>query len=136
MSFLLDTNVVSEPRKPTPHSDVISWYRRVASRDLFISALVVGEVQRGIEHRRRRDAEQALALQTWWDSTLSDFGDRVLPVTGAIAAVWARLTVPDPLPIIDGLMAATALVHGMTFVTRNPADVERTGVELLNPFAP
>lgn len=136
MSYLLDTNVVSEPTKSSPDGNVLRWYEQVFPQDLFISALVVGEVQRGIERRRRRDPEQASALQVWLDAMRLEYGERMLPVTDVIAATWGRLMVPDPLPIIDGLMAATALEHDMTFVTRNVADVARTGVRLLNPFEP
>lgn len=136
MSYLLDTNVVSEPTKRSPDSNLLRWYERVSPQDLFISALVVGEVQQGIERRRRRDPDKASELQGWLDGMRLDFGERMLPVTDVIAARWGRLMVPETLPIIDGLMAATALEHGLTMVTRNVAHFERTGVPVFNPFEP
>ena len=98
--------------------------------------LVVGEIRQGIERLRRRDPSQAAVFETWLATLRRDYADRILPVTVQIADEWGRLNVPDPVPAIDGLLAATARVHGLTLVTRNTADVARTGVALLNPFAP
>ena len=98
--------------------------------------VVLAEIRRGIELKRRADPEQAAALDRWFAQMRSRLGDRCFLSTSSIAEVWARLNVPDPLPLIDGLLAATAKVHGLTLVTRNVADISRTGVPLLNPFSP
>ena len=134
MSFLLDTNVVSEARRPAGHPGVRAWLGSVPAADLFVSVLVVGELHRGVEQLRRRDAPQAAALEAWLLRLVADYRDRVLPVTAAVADEWGRLNAPDPLPVVDGLLAATARVHGLVLVTRNTADFARTGVRLLNPF--
>ena len=134
MRYLLDTNVVSELRKPNGSAAVKKWFESVAPEQLFLSALVVGEIRQGIERLRRRDPEQAAVFQGWLATLQTDYADRLLPVTAEIAEEWGRLNVPDPLPVVDGLLAATAKIHGLTLVTRNTADVARTGVPLLNPF--
>ena len=134
MSFLLDTNVVSELRRREPNQEVTSWISSVRATDLYLSALVVGEIRNGIERLARRDRVQATAYDKWLADLLDLYGDRIVPVTAEVAEMWGRLNVPDPLPIIDGLLAATALVHDWTLVTRNTADVLRTGVRLLDPF--
>ena len=134
--YLLDTNTVSEARKPRGNVHVKSWLAAASAGDLYLSALVIGEIRRGIERLRRHDPAQAAVFEAWLAALLRDYADRILPVTAAIAEEWGRINVPDPVPAIDGLMAATAKVHNLTFVTRNTADVARTGVRLLNPFEP
>lgn len=134
MSFLLDTNIVSETRKRRGNAAVKSWIASVHPEDLYLSVLVVGEVRRGIEQLRRRNAEEARVLEAWLASLRRDYAGRLLPVDGDVAEMWGRLNVPNTLPIIDSYLAATALVHGLTLVTRNVADVQRTGVPILNPF--
>lgn len=134
MSFLLDTNVISEARKPRGDAVVKAWISSVESEELYLSVLVLGEIRRGVELLRRTDPTQANAYELWLQSLTSDHGGRVLPVTLEIAEEWGRINVRDYLPVVDGLMAATAKVWNMTFVTRNTADVERSGVRLLNPF--
>jgi hypothetical protein len=135
LSFLLDTNVLSEVRKQqNADACVTAWLRSVASADLFTSVLVVGEIRRGAERLRRRDTAQAMLLDEWLTTLKQQFTDRVLPVTIEIAEEWGRLNVPDPLPTIDGYLAATANVHGLTVVTRNVRDIARTGVALLDPW--
>ena len=136
MSYLLDTNVLSEARKPAGDANVRAWLASVRGTELYLSVLVVGEIRQGIERLRRRDPPQAAVFEAWLATLRRDYADRILPVTADIAEEWGRLNVPDPLPAIDGLLAATAGVHGLTLVTRNTADVARTGVALLNPFAP
>jgi toxin FitB len=136
VSFVLDTNVVSELRKQRPHPRVDAWFRSVASADLYLSVLVVGEIVQGVERLRRRDPAQAVVYDRWLSDLREEHADRILPVDGAVADEWGRLNVPDPLPVVDGLLAATAKVRGWTLVTRNVSDVERTGVRLLNPFDP
>ena len=135
MKFLLDTNVISEIRKlERTDPNVAKWVAQTPVKEIGTSVLVLAEILRGIELKRRRDAEQAGALDRWFAQMRTRLGDRVLPIDEPIAEAWALLSVPDPLPLIDGLLAATAKVHGLTLVTRNTADVTRTGVAILNPF--
>ena len=95
---------------------------------------MIGEIRRGVENVRRRDPDSAAALDSWLARLVEAHRDRILSVDRAIAEEWGRMNAPDPLPVVDGLLAATAKVVGLTLVTRNVADVERTGVELLDPF--
>jgi toxin FitB len=132
--YLLDTNVLSEALRPRGDEGVKSWISSVPAGDLYLSVLVIGEVRRGVERLKRRDPEQAAVYEAWLGAVLHDYADRILPVDARVAEEWGRISVPDPVPIVDGLMAATAKVRGMTFVSRNTADVARTGVLLLNPF--
>jgi predicted nucleic acid-binding protein len=134
--FLLDTNVVSELRKGDRADDgVRAWFEAHTTGQLWLSALVVGELRRGVELLRRRDRKAGKRLSDWLDTITTDFDDRILPITTHVCERWAMLNVPDPVPIIDGLLAATALEWDLVLVTRNTADVERTGVALVNPFA-
>lgn len=133
MSYLLDTNVVSESRRPRPDPAVLEWLRRTPSRRMYVSALAIGELRRGVELLRRRDPARAEAPAAWVDELVSLFGDRVLPVTTAVADRWGVIDSPDRLPVVDGLMAATALVHHLIVVTRNVKDFERAGVAVLDP---
>jgi predicted nucleic acid-binding protein len=134
VKYLLDTNVLSEVRRPRGDVKVKRWISSVPAEDLYLSVLTLGEVRRGIGLLRRRDRAQADVYEAWLIIVLRDYEDRVLPVDAEAAEEWARMNVPDPISIVDGLMAATAKVRNMTFVTRNTADVARTGVRLLNPF--
>jgi predicted nucleic acid-binding protein len=134
VSFLLDTNVLAEIRKPRAHPAVAAWWASVPGSALYLSVLVVGEVQQGVERLRRRDPRQAAAYDAWLTALRRDFAERILPVTEEIAVEWGRLNAGDPLPVIDGLLAATAKVHALTLVTRNVADVRHTRVSVLNPF--
>jgi predicted nucleic acid-binding protein len=134
VSYLLDTNVVSEFRRAAPHPGASSWIRSVRSSQLFLSVLVVGEITRGVVRLAARDPRQAAAIEDWRKRLVKGYGDRIVPVSLEVAETWGRLNAASPVPIIDGLLAATALVHDWTLVTRNVTDVERTGVRLLNPF--
>jgi len=135
VSYLLDTNVVSELRKgKRADARVVAWFEPVANDDIFISVLVLGELRQGVERVRRRDPSAAARLEHWLDALATGYADRLLPVDDRVADLWGRLSVPDPLPAVDGLLAATALVHGLTLVTRNVHDVEATGAEVFNPF--
>jgi toxin FitB len=134
VSYLLDTNVVSEVRRPTPNQGVRDWFATVTGPELYLSVLLVGEVRQGIERLHRRDAGRADVYEEWLATLRRDYSDRVLPITADIAEEWGRLNAGDPIPVIDGLMAATAKVHALTLVTRSVGDVARTGVHLLNPF--
>jgi len=135
MTYLLDTNVVSELRKRAPDQGVVTWYDSVPSAELFLSVLTIGEIQLGIERLRRKDGAQADLLDRWLHGLRSGYLDRIVGVDVSVAEEWARLSVPDPLPVIDGLIAASAKVRGWTLVTRNTADLARTGVAVLSPFA-
>ena len=135
MSFLLDTNVVSEPRKgQRADTNVMRLFSCVDPDELHISVLVIGEIRQGIEGLRRRDPLQASHLESWLVGLRRGYADRILPLDLEAAEEWGRMNVPDPISTRDSLMAATAKVRNMTFVTRNTADVARTGVRLLNPF--
>ena len=134
MKYLLDTNVISEARKPRGDERVKRWISSVPVEDLYLSVLTLGEVRRGIGLLQRRDPAQAEVYEAWITTVLRDYADRIVPVDGEISEEWGRINVPGPVPVVDSLMAATARVRNMTFVTRNTADVERTGVRLLNPF--
>jgi predicted nucleic acid-binding protein len=136
MSFLLDTNVVSEARRPRGNTYVKAWVASMPSKSLYLSVLVIGEIRRGIDQLYRSDPAQAAVYEAWLVGLCIEYADRIIPVTAEIAEEWGRLNVPTTIPTVDGLMAATAKVHGLTFVTRNTSDVARTGVRLLNPFEP
>ena len=136
MTWLVDTNVLSELRKGVrAHAGIRAWFADAQEAELFTSVLVLGEIRRGIESIRRRDAPSALALEQWLNRLASDFAERALPVDARVADRWGSLNVPDPIPTVDGLLAATALVHDLVLVTRNVRDVERTGVRILDPTA-
>lgn len=134
MSYLLDTNVLSEIRKPQGDANVRKWFGGVRGDDLFLSVLTLGEVRQGVERLKRRDEAQAAVFEGWLEGLATHYRERLLPVDLGVVDTWGRLNVPDPLPAVDGLLVATALVHGLTLVTRNTKDVERSGAPLLNPF--
>lgn len=135
MKFLLDTNVISEIRKrDRAHPNVAKWVAQTPVKDIGTSVAVLAELRRGIELKRRNDPGQAEGLDRWFKQMRTRLSDRVLPIDEPIAEAWAYLDVPDQLPFVDGLLAATAKVHGLTLVTRNTADVVRTGVSVINPF--
>jgi predicted nucleic acid-binding protein len=134
VSYLLDTNIVSELRRKVPDGATLAWLETVSSHELFLSVLTVGEIRQGVERLAVRDPGQAAILDEWSHRLVTDYADRIIPVTVEAAESWGRLNAGSPLPLVDGLLAATALVHNWTLVTRNTKDVERTGVRLLNPF--
>ncbi|MBI2740084.1 MAG: type II toxin-antitoxin system VapC family toxin [Rhodospirillales bacterium] len=134
MTFLLDTNVVSEPRRRKPDVNVVTWLRGQQSDQLFLSALTLGEIAHGAEIRAKRDAVASRSLATWLTSIRTGYADRVLPITADIAETWGRLGARRPLPVVDGLLAATALVHRLTLVTRNVRDFQGLEIPLLDPW--
>jgi toxin FitB len=135
MGFLIDTNVLSEFRKASKMDhNVREWFDAVPSDEIYLSTLTVGEVRHGIELLRRRDPKAAIRLETWLNEVQKNTGDRILPITNEISEQWGYFGVPDPVSVIDGLIAATAMVHGHILVTRNVRDIEQTGVNFFNPF--
>lgn len=134
MSYLLDTNVVSEARRRGGEPRVTGWLRSVRADELFVSALVVGEIRRGIERLRGRDPAQVTVFEEWLSELTLSFGNRILAIDREVAEEWGRINARRPIPVEDGLMAATASVWGMVFVTRNVTDVSDLGVPLLNPW--
>jgi predicted nucleic acid-binding protein len=132
--YLLDTNIFSELRKPNPDSGVRRWLTSVANDDIFLSVLVLGELRHGLALKRRKDPTAAAKLAAWIDQVETLHRARILRIDRRVARLWAELGIPDPVPPIDGLLAATALRHNLTLVTRNTRDVARTGARVLNPF--
>lgn len=137
--FLLDTNVISELRKAgdgKADASVTAWLAREDAASFFISAVTLLELEIGVLRVERRDPSQGARLRTWMGTrVLPEFSERTLPVDATVALRCARLHVPDPHAERDALIAATAIVHGMTVVTRNVADFEATGARSLNPWA-
>lgn len=135
MSFLIDTNIISEIRKGDRcDANVAAWYASIDDADLYLSVLVVGEIRKGVELARPRDPEKAEALEAWLADVDEAFGERILPIDRTIADEWGRMSGQRPIPTIDGLLAATAKSHRMTLVTRNDADVAGLSAKVLNPF--
>jgi len=138
--YLLDTNVVSELRKiraGKADGHVADWADNVDATDLYLSVITIQELEIGVLLAERRNPSQGAVFRAWLNGhVLPSFAGRILTIDTAVAQRSARLHVPDPRPVRDGLIAATALVHGMTVVTRNVADFESTGVPILNPWTP
>ena len=135
--FLLDTNVVSELRKPQAHPAVVAWAGSIPAYKLYISAITLLEIETGILRLERRDPVQALPLRIWLDSHVTPaFAGRVLSVDASVARRCAHLHVPDRSNECDALVAATALVHDMTLVTRNARDFTFAGITVINPWEP
>ncbi len=131
--YLLDTNVVSELRRPRPHGAVLEWLEHVPGESLFVSAVTIGEIQAGIEITREQDEAKADELEAWLDSVLASFG--VLEMDATAFREWARLMHGRSDTLVeDAMIAATATVHRLTVVTRNVRDFAQFGVEILNPF--
>jgi toxin FitB len=133
--FLLDTNVLSELRKRMPSQTVAAWFDMVEDDELYLSVLVAGEIQNGIDRLRRHHPERAADYQQWLDELLLVYRDRIVGIDVLVAREWGRLNAERTLPVVDGLLAATARVHKCTLVTRNVRDFP-AGVDILNPFEP
>lgn len=135
MSYLIDTNIIAEVRKGArcdPH--VSAWYASIADEEIFLSALVLGEIRKGVELARPKDAGKAAALERWLREVETAFEGRVLGIDNTVSDHWGRMSAIRPIAVIDGLLAATALTNGLTLVTRNDRDVAGLGVTVLNPF--
>lgn len=136
VGYLLDTNVVSEVRKRNGSPYVRDWIGGAHGPTLYLSALTVGEIRCGVELRRPKDPVQATILERWLHALHRQFGNRIIPVTPEVVEEWGRMNAVRPLPTTDGLIAATARVHGWTLVSRNVKDFAGTGVSVVNPFEP
>ena len=127
---------MSELRKrDRANHGVRTWFEEHAGEEIWLSVLVVAELGRGVQLLRRRDATAGDRLNEWLASLVARYSDRIIPIDLPVAQRWSTIGIPDPLPIIDGLLAATALHHNLTLVTRNTIDVARSGASHLNPFA-
>lgn len=133
MSFLLDTNVVSEIRRSRDRQ-VRAWAEEVEDVDLHLSVMTLGEIRKGIELLRGRDPAQAEVFAGWLDELYTRFADRIVPIDARVADEWGLLNATVPRNTVDSLIAASARVHGLTVVTRNTSDFEGCGVPLLNPW--
>ena len=135
MGFLLDTNAVSEIRRGRD-PNVAAWAREARDVDLYLSVLTLGEIRKGIERLRGRDAAQADMFGAWLADLRGRFAERILPIDALVAEEWGRLNAPGERATVDSLIAATARVHQLTVVTRNTADFDGCEVVLLNPWQP
>lgn len=132
--YLLDTNVVSELRRPRPHGGVVAWLRAVPDSDLYVSAVTVGEIQAGIEHTREQAPEKAAAIESWLEQVAQSFN--ILAMDAPAFRFWARLMHRQPdHHVEDAMIAATAAVHGLIVATRNIRDYKRFGVKTFDPFS-
>ena len=133
--YLLDTNVISELRKPKPHGAVVAWVGGLDASQIFLAAATLGELQVGIERTRKQDPDKAREIEAWVDGLAGSF--RVLPMDGACFREWARLMHGKPGDLLeDGMIAATARIHDLTVATRNARDFHRLGVRVVDPFRP
>ncbi len=131
--YLLDTNVVSELRRPKPHRAVVAWLASVAAGDLFLSAVTIGELQAGVERARQQDPAKSIVIEAWIESLADSYV--ILPMDGRTFRRWAQLMHGQPPDLIaDAMIAATALTHGLMLVTRNIRDFERLGLPAIDPF--
>lgn len=135
MNYLIDTNVISELRRKLPDPGVVNWFRKCPSTSLFLSVLTLGELRKGVE--KLGDGERRMQLLNWLEMDLPNFfTGRLLPIDAAVADCWGKITskVSRPVAAIDSLLAATAIHHGLSFVTRNIKDVECFELEIINPW--
>ena len=135
MSYLLDTNVISEVRKGARcDPNVAGWYGAIDDGEVYLSVLVLGEIRKGIERARPRDPARARVLEDWLALLSASFAERILPIDQRVADEWGRMSTIRSVSTVDALLAATAKANGMTLVTRNTADVADLGAAILNPF--
>ncbi|ANH09146.1 MULTISPECIES: type II toxin-antitoxin system VapC family toxin [Shinella] len=130
--YLVDTNIVSEARRGAPQA--VSWLRSIDPLSVHLSALTLGEIMRGITLKQKSDPKAAAHLAEWLRKLRRDHGDRILPVTDQISVEWGRIAAIRPRGDVDGLIAATAIVHDLILVTRNVKDFEDTGAAVINPW--
>lgn len=135
MSFLADTNAISELSKARPHPNVEQWFAAEGT-EVYLSVLTIGEIRRGIHRLGQRMPDEATRLEAWLEQIRSLFEMRFVEVDMNVAQTWGRLSAQRTLPVVDSLLAATAIEKDLTLVTRNVRDFEGTGVRLLNPFEP
>lgn len=137
MKWLIDTNIISEIRKGDRCQErVARWWGERADEDLFLSVLTIGEIGKGIAAVRPRNAAKAREIEAWLRGVTDAFASRIIPIDAAVAKEWGRISALRPLPVIDALLAATAIAHEMVLATRNTPDVAGTGARLYNPFNP
>jgi len=134
LQYLLDTNVLSETRKKQADEQVVSFLNAADPSALYLSVLTLGELRKGVALKKESDPDAAKKLGSWVDGLEFSFTDRVLRIDSATARLWGELSAQRPRPVIDTLLAATAVVHELTFVTRNTKDVQDINVKLLNPW--
>jgi predicted nucleic acid-binding protein len=132
--FLVDTNVLSDLRKRRPNPGVLEWFDETDEELLHLSVITLGEIKRGTERLRLRDPTQAVSLDAWMESLQLRFADRLHPIDEAVAMRWGELGIHQPISVTDGLIAATALYHGLTVVTRNTSDFVPNHIPVFNPF--
>jgi predicted nucleic acid-binding protein len=134
LQYLLDTNVLSETRKIRADARVLSFLSAAEPSAMYISVLTIGELRKGVAHKRRSDPDAARKIESWVEGLELSFADRILDINSAIAASWGELSAQHPRPVIDTLLAATALVHDLTLVTRNVSDVLDLPVKVIDPW--
>jgi toxin FitB len=134
LSFLIDTNVVSELARKGAHGDVVAWVKSAGSTNLYLSVLTLGEIAKGAAKLERRNARAGRALYRWLEGLRLQYADRIIGIDAQIAETWGMLASKRSIPVIDALLAATALVRNLTLVTRNERDVADLGVRVLNPW--
>ena len=134
MRYLLDTNAVSEPKRTRPDPNAAAWLHGIDPSALYISVLTLGEIENGIAKLASKNPHAARMFGEWSQGIRSDFANRLLPVDLEIAETWGRISAERSLPVVDALLAATAIVRNMTLVTRNVRDGADTGVKVLNPW--
>lgn len=136
MSYLIDTNIISEVRKGKRcDPNVAAWWESIEDAEVYLSVLVLGEIRKGIERARVNDAARARALERWLATLVQSFSERILPIDQTVADEWGRMSAKRSVSTIDALLAATAKVHGLTLATRNVGDVADLGAKVINPFA-
>lgn len=135
MSWLLDTNILSELRKGARcNSQVAEWFAELQDEEIHLSVLVLGEIRRGVERIRKTDARAAQSLERWLVRLATDYGERIIPIDLRVAEEWGRMSVSRPRSAVDSMLAATAKIHDLTLATRNVKHVVGLGARYMNPF--